>query len=306
MTNQDVYKLAEIEFGNKQVHLKKIRSGVMTHKYECTVDKKPYIIRVFPKGRESSSLIETKYINLCKDNDVLVPSLLKTHTNEKINNTSYIIYEKLEGFTLSSVYSKLNQSQRESITHQIVKNLSRMNEIKLTGFGVPVDDKRFSDLSWLSFVNMSISRGTDYLTQNKILEYNQLNNLLRFMNEQLSKINTQPNLIWSDLSMHNIIVQGDKLIGFIDFDGIMSGDPMLQYGYLFAKDSNSDFLKRIIRNHGQQISYEQLYFYAILRYLRLIPYSKNQLPNGAYRMPIQNFLKGSERIINSINKSQFK
>ena len=100
----------------------------------------------------------------------------------------------------------------------------------------------------------------------------------------------KPSLVWGDLSMSNIIVKSDgTLAGFIDFEGLITGDPLFGLGHLIAHEQETDFVNRLFRLYGVG-DRRRVDFYAVLRYCRLLPYCDQKLPNGTDRIPIGQYL----------------
>ena len=159
--------------------------------------------------------------------------------------------------------------------------------------------KSFSVSTWFQFLNQSINTAKNYCKSNHLLLKPQLFSELHKFASSL-KIN-DPKLIWSDFSTDNIIVKSDgSLSGFIDFEGLLSGDPILGIGYFKAHQSETEIYKMVSQAFGLNLHNRLVDFYSIIRWCRLLPYQAQSLPNGEKRMPLATFLPYSYSLINAL------
>ena len=154
----------------------------------------------------------------------------------------------------------------------------------------------FTDSTWRQFLLRSINKALLIAeTKNDRTLITVCQAMIEMANEIIEPAG---HLIWSDFSCDNIIVDKDgHLSGFIDFDSLISGDPILGLGYFFARSSRTVMRESILKALGiPQIS-TSMNFYSILRWCRLIPYLCNPLPNGQTRMPLREYLPYSYNLI---------
>lgn len=271
--------------GYNPENLSYIPIGVMTDKYSFTHEGEEYIIRCYPKGRGWLADVEFYYMTLFGSKGIKCPIPVKSKTIGQ----AYLVYKKLAGLSLQEVYDHLSDTQRETLCSEIVDNYKLISSIKNSGFGIikGVDD--FSHPTWRGFLTESVSNALSIFQK----EGNDAmiacgKGLLHYSNLQFL---VEGSLVWSDFSTDNIIVSSDgHLVGFVDFEGLMSGDSMLGLGYLSAHEQNRDFVRRIIRLSGAENQQKQIDFCSVIRYCRLLPYAKSDLPNGEKREPIDTFL----------------
>lgn len=262
-----------------------IQKGVMTDKYSFRHADKEYIIRCYPKKRSWLAEVEFHFMNLLQDNGVKCPHPVKWNSDDQ----AYLLYEKLSGSTLGEVYGRLTEDQKESLCKDIVTNYNTMVSIPLTSYGFVKAGNSFSHSSWIEFIKDSINDALVIFKKEGNKAKIAIGEGLLKYSEKLNV--NEAHLVWSDFSANNIIVSADgQLAGFIDFEGLMAGDPLLGLGYLIAHETKCDFVSRIIRLSGVEEKQEQIDFYAVIRYCRLLPYVKQDLPNGERRMPIESFL----------------
>jgi aminoglycoside phosphotransferase (APT) family kinase protein len=107
---------------------------------------------------------------------------------------------------------------------------------------------------------------------------------------------TPGGLAWGDVSPENILVDGDgDLAGLIDFEGVLSADARLTFGYAYARFHGSDFLTQLLETSGRASDARWLRavrFHAVLRGLRILRHADQPLPTGYPRMPVTEVLPG--------------
>lgn len=279
-----------------------IYGGVMNFTFWVKTDVKDLIIKINPKGRDEIALKESKVINLCKSNGIKVPVLLHQHTAADEDDFSFILYERLRGNTLSNCYDTLSAKSKQILIGEIVENFVCMSSISLNGSGDSNDLINFSSTSWSDFLKEGVKKSLSYIESNDLLTHEQIVRLYEAISVSFSTINPEnTNLVWSDFDPSNIIVSGDgRLSGFIDFEGTLSGDPDLALGYLYAKSGDSALFNCLINKFN--VPRIKLELYALIRYLRLITYSKYPLPTGIMRDNINDYLPCSNKLIQNILK----
>lgn len=267
--------------------VKYIPIGVMTDKFAFIYKGKEYIARCYPKEREYLALSEYQYMLEFQKRGILCPKPVRV-----INVEQYqcLIYERLKGQMLSDKYETMNGDVKDKICREIASNYKRISDIPCSGFGRMLGYNKFSYSKICDMID-EIERDAE----GWIIRYGSMNPLAKNVKDRFSSYskyinNTQPMLVWSDLSMDNIIVNtSGRLVGFIDFEGLMGADVNLGIGYLQAHESNADFVERLIRMMPE-LDKRKIVFYAFMRYLRILPHTHLLMPNGAKRDNLNEFL----------------
>jgi aminoglycoside phosphotransferase (APT) family kinase protein len=268
-----------------------IPKGVMTDKYLIQSGHQYYIVRCFPKGREWLAEMEYNYLQLFQTLNIKAP---KPHCYV-VSPIPMLVYEYLEGTTLRDAYNNLSVTIKNKLAGDILKNYELISSVKSGGYGRSCGYDDWSDKSWNSFLQKEILQ-----TRNIAEERNDemtmkccsgmLNNIPEISSGQFG-------LIWSDFSMDNIIVgHNGELSGFIDFEGLMSGDKRLGIGYLLAHEK-STFLDDILTCLKLGKDDPVIKFYAVFRYVRMYPYLNQNMPNGASRDSVDDYLAYSVKHI---------
>lgn len=266
-----------------------IDKGVMTDKYLVVSSGKRYIARCYPTGREWLAKVEFLYLNFFQPLGIKTPKPVFYG-----DAPALLFYEEIEGLSLDEVYEAISDEEKDSLCREILENYNKICKIETSGFGRITGYNKWSHTTWTDFINETVDTGYEVLRRdNHTVACDYIQDM---RNSTSDYCHFKKSLVWSDFSKENIIVTHDHhLAGFVDLEGLIAGDPALGIGYLKAHDE-TDFAKRII-----EIGYydsDRTDFYAVHRYLGLLPYQEQALPNGAERTPIEEFLPYSHNTIN--------
>jgi hypothetical protein len=277
----------------------------MTEKYVVTglnktLIEENFVVRIFPKGRESILNFEPEVIKKAFGQGVKIPELLGDSREHNVNNISYIIYKYLPGRPLSEVYEKMGRVEKNSLIKEIVNNLFMLSRVSCNKFG-PLDiglNGKYE--SWKSFLFDSLANGKPYLKKHSELNSSLISNLnSSFPNDQ-NQACVKSDLVWLDFHPENIIVNdSNKLEGFIDFEEMVSGDLKMALGYLFAREGSSNFFQEVYReysNTDNSIILKEVEQYAFIRLCRIAPYLKFDLPSGKKRDSLFVVFKGIKEL----------
>lgn len=270
--------------GYKPEGMSFVQRGVMTDKFIFSQDGQRYIARCYPPGREWLAEVEYRYLNLFDSFHIKVPKACQF----KKDGQAMLVYEMLEGYILSEVYETLSDAIKETLCRDVVIHYKKISAILETGFGQVIGYRTYAHTSWNDFLSEAIAGAVTVFKAQGNKEKIQL---CRSLSAYAKKLPTMASsLVWGDISTDNIIVKSDgALVGFIDFEGLIAGDPLFGLGHLIAHEQETDFVNRLFRLYGVS-DRRRVDFYAVLRYCRLLPYGSQKLPNGAERMPIEQFI----------------
>lgn len=265
-----------------------IAKGVMTDKYLVVSSGKRYFARCYPSGREWLAKVEFLYLNFFQ------PLGIKTPKPVFYNDAPAILfYEKIEGHSLDEVYDTLSDEEKDTLCREIIENYNKICKIETSGFGRVTGYDKWSHSTWADFFNETVDTGYEVLKRDNLTAASDYVDDMR--NSLSGYCYFKKSLVWSDFCKENIIVTHDHhLAGFVDIEGLIAGDSALGVGYLKAHDV-SDFTDRIIKL-GNYDS-DRTDFYSVFRYLGLLPFQNQALPNGAERTPITQYLSYSHKLM---------
>lgn len=254
--------------------------GVMTDKFVYGNAGKKFIARCYPEERGFLAEAEFGYMQRFRERGILCPWPVKIID---VGQNLCLIYERLEGQMLSDVYDGMSEVEKDKICREIASNYKRISEIACSGFGRMLGYEKFAHGSMSDMIGDVVCKAEGWIMQYGSMNPQAKNVLDRFKERARSFLEMQPVLVWSDLGMDNIIVdERGRLVGFLDFEGLMGADVNLGIGYLQAHENNSDFVTRLIKMIPG-VERGKVDCYAMMRYLRILPYTHLPLPNGTKR-----------------------
>lgn len=297
-TNPDTISSQLKQVGYSPQLLTYIPRGVMTDKYSFIHNGKKYIIRCFQQHRNNQPELEYKYLSLFQSMDIKAPVpcyYSRTH------QFPFLVYERLEGETLSDCFDSFDSKTQKTLCDEIAINYLKITKITNSHFGQIVNFKEFKDTSWKAFICDAIETAKKMSLQNKDKKMlNCCEKLERFTSHIEEPA---PGLIWSDFSGDNIIVSKDGILsGFIDFEGLISGDPIFGIGYFVAHEKNKKLVSLLMDSFNIMYDSTPVIFYSLIRLCRLLPYQNLPLLNGEKRMSLKEFLGPAYRQIKTFGK----
>ena len=294
---EDIALIFQTHFHESVVSINEIKGGAMTFKYEVSLPKQKYIIKIYPPSRAFVASKEFDILNKAAAYPIKMPRVCFI---DKIQEGSCLIYEKIQGQVLN--FSALNSKDKVRISMQIAENFSALGQVRFEGYGSLTEDEPLFD-TWKAFLSQNIKHGINNLIKADVLDDIQVPAIHNYLQHCLESLPNFPDgIVWSDMSQENIIVRNKELAGFIDFEGCFYGDQLLSLGYLFAREGESDFFTHIQKQLQPYINTEKryIYFYAFLRLLRISQYLSQPLPAGRQRTPVLDFFKGIRLALNEI------
>lgn len=296
----EIEKVIFSHFGEEVLNIHSIEEGVMTYKFQFQIGETEYMIRIYPNERSEIADREVRVLTLALNKACKVP---KVFYSGKIENMSYLIYQKLPGLNLSKVYASMSNNQKDHIIEQIVTNYCNLSNIVMPQFGDMMAEKYAE--SWLLFVKKIIQENVKYLNGNLFFDSLSEKQILFEMERVMKGKTFIPSLVWLDFSRENIIVDNGQLSGFVDFESCVAGDPLMGLGYILAREGLSDFYIEVKKKISGKfdVDEELVIFYAFFRILRILKYSHQALPNGVSRDNLEDYFKGINIILKTLSLS---
>jgi aminoglycoside phosphotransferase (APT) family kinase protein len=294
---EDIALIFQTHFHESVLSINEIKGGAMTFKYEVSLPKQKYIIKIYPPSRAFVASKEFYILSKAAAYPVKIPHVCFTGTAK---DCSYLIYQKIPGRVLN--FSLLGSKDKERISMQVAENLAGLRQVRFEGYGSLTEDEPLFE-TWKAFLSYNVKQGIDNLIKTGVLDNVQIETMHNYLQNCLESLPNSPDgIVWSDMSQENIIIRNKELAGFIDFEGCFYGDQLLSLGYLFAREGESDFFTHIEKQLLPYINTEKkyIYFYAFLRLLRISQYLSVPLPAGRKRTPVLEYFKGIRLAIDKI------
>ncbi|WP_167667789.1 phosphotransferase family protein [Mucilaginibacter gossypiicola] len=282
-------------FDEDVIEISTIYAGGMNFVYEVIFGHQTIMLKAYPSVRSSIAATEFEILLSGKKNGVLLP---EPFFFGKKAGKGYLAYKKIEGTNLN--FDLLAISEQQRFCADLVQNIAQLAKISFQYFGNITEEKKVF-ASWPAFLLQNIDSGLLTLREGKFIPEASLQKLTEFMlSHRLLNETVMPCLVWGDLKSENILVSNGSLAALLDFESCFSGDPLLSFGYLFAREGDSRFYKTSIAafRRLQSFSDEDIYFYALFRFLRISKYLGSPLPTGKIREPVLNYFPGIQKILN--------
>jgi fructosamine-3-kinase len=293
-----VREIAASVIQEKVIDIKTVYAGGMNFVFELVLEQRSLIIKVYPPARIHSATAEYKILVAAKAAGVIVPEAIKCGTEKDFG---YLIYPTVTGINLD--FDALGETEKHHISQSIIGNISLLGNVSFEYFGSVTDDEsKFS--IWSDFLIDCIETGVKALASGGHLAGEELNTITRYMTtHRLLSVPCQPRLVWGDPKSENILVDNNHLAALLDFESCFSGDPLLSLGYLFAREGDSTLYKELSAkfNELNPFSDDDIYFYALLRLMRISKYLNTVLPTGKKRLPVLTYFPGIQESLNLIN-----
>ena len=227
--------------------------------------KQNIIIKINPY--DGDLYTSTYFYQKLENTGIPTPKILFFDDSKKVIPYDFQGMEYLDGVDIKGIPKKLHK-RAGVLTGEV---LQKIHKIKVDGFGWPLRRGGWGATSWLdalrkNYFDSPMEKKNEIFTSEEIRWIEKLT----FYNEKLNIV--EPHLIHSDVGHGNSLYQlknnNLSLVGFIDPDGIIGGDPM--FDVPLNTDTDDDFKRGVWEGYIQQrsISKEEEYRIKHLRLLR--------------------------------------
>lgn len=161
---------------------------------------------------------------------VPVPRIYAYDESEEILPSSYFIMEQLQGYPYNKVREEMTEEQRDKIEHRLGVLSQRINEIRGERFGLYACPAP-KDGTWAGTFGALISGVLDDgrdVGAELPASYDEVWQEIERALPALDEV-TEPRLVHWDLWPGNVFVRGEEIVGLIDFERAMWGDPLIEY-----------------------------------------------------------------------------
>ncbi len=283
------------------IRLERIPIGVMTQKFAVTdVAGARYILRIYPEYRSDVVRYEPDLLRRCRDAGTRVAEVIADSRTGPATSFSYMIYRMVPGERLTLHLPALTASAKDRLAREIAEQLELMAGITMTGYGDLQDSHTSKRASWRGFLEDAFRQGIAAVQRLALLPLDLIERLQKVEGCSDSfPVSPAPGLVWSDVSTDNILVDSDgRLMGLIDFESCLAGDPLLCLGYcaaLYGRGGLTQLLTSAWRPPLGLAENAWMDLYAVVRVLRIAPYHANKfLPCGAAFAPLLQTFTGFE------------
>jgi len=284
--------------GGKVDSVATLRQGRMTFKFLVEAeDGQRVIVRFYPPRRTAVVNQEPDLLIRCRLAEIPVPRVIGDSRTGPSSELTYVVYYMIEGTPLIEHLATCNSEQQSALAVSLAQHLFNLRTIEFEGCGELATGCEALDSTWEVFVEKSLRNGIDAIQKHSLLDKTMIAAVQRIVDRGF-RGRGQPmhSLVWGDINFENIIVDSNsRLAGLIDFESCLSGDPLATLGYCFAAHGKKTFFSMLLNAWAEPLDAkdrELIFFYAILRALRLAPYAHLPLPTGYARDPLTQIFPG--------------
>ena len=192
---------------------------------------KQVIIRLHPKGiRNGYFHAESLAAYISKEHNIPSYSTISIHDFESANDFSFQVIEKLAGSAIKKWLEKYPNDENK-LLFEVGQTLAKVNQIKVTNFGPFSNEKAKKNVliglheSYAKAIQAGLDFNLIVLKENDMLTDIQINKIEKlFSDENPSLRCSQPVLIHNDFADWNLLTDGNKVTGVIDWDECVGGD----------------------------------------------------------------------------------
>lgn len=293
--------VAELVTGQEIVRVTRIESGVMTFKYVVeTVHGERFITRFYPSERAGVIKYEPDILLRCKSHGMQVAEVVADSRTGPRATLEYLLYRMIPGVSMTSRIGSLSEHSLDQIGYTLKDQVRLLGDIQTLGFGDFVDGQTARLASWRSFVEEAVEVG---LAQDSLPERLRRTTELLLGDIDKFSFDGSPSLAWGDLSPDHVILDAnDEFAGLVDFEAVLSVEPLLTYGYFRARYDQTPFSPAFanIWPKANEPESGRAALYAVVRALRLWPHTGKPLLTGGSRDRIENILPGLNSAIGEL------
>ena len=194
--------------------IEKVEIG-FTNKIYLINDK--FILKVCDdKGNENNFEREVFFYELFKTK-LPVPKIKIFDKSKKIYGKFFMIYPKIEGDNLYSKWHLINDKERKGIVKQLCNLLRVINKTKYDRFVKKFKIKLSND--WHGKTLSKLRNSLKKVSRKKLLSQKFIEVIKNFIDDNHHILKEQKMaLVYWDVHFDNILVQGNKVVGILDFE----------------------------------------------------------------------------------------
>lgn len=231
-----IQKIMHQDISNDSDAIKELSDGWFNAIYEVKLNNNQFVIikiapdPLIPVMHYEKNMMESEvfFMQKAKSIGIPCPTIYGYDDSLTLCSAPYYIMEKLVGTSLEKIYSSLDPSTLKDILNATGHYTKLWNtSLKSDVFGYPFHkDLQASTMKELFFKMLDHLLLDGKKNQCDLgFSYCKIRNLFEYLSDVLDEVKT-PSFIHFDCWYTNIMVEGNKLVGFIDFERAFYGDPL--------------------------------------------------------------------------------
>ena len=280
----------------------------MTYKFKVDFDSRTSnIIRFYPPSRSHVINFEPDVIRKCKALRLPVPNILVDSRHSNDTDLHFIIYDCISGQTRDQfVKASGSTSEQRNLFSEIIQTIEQIAQLNIYGYGDLENEREAKHTTYRFFLEYTFEEGIRAAHNSNLLGPSQISKIEKISNKIHDfDVGNTGVLAWADVTPSNIIVNScGRLAALIDFESVLSSVVDLNLGYCYSRSHNSSFYKRfkeIWEAELGKVDPDIIYFYGLLRLLRILLFSSGHLPINQKREKLEDVFSGSFAAIELIS-----
>lgn len=245
-----------------------VRTGML-------LDGKDIVIRAHPKGVNNGYFhVESVVADMLKKKGLPTYETYAIHDLVNENDIAFQVVEKLPGTALK-IWLEKNPQDTDKLMYEVGKMLAQVHAIKVKGFGSFNNElAKQGKLEGIqenfeNFILSNLSANLDVLIKMKCITEKQKENIISlYTNNPLLKCE-QAVLVHNDFTDLNLLTDGEKITGILDFDECCASDPLCDIAYCMSIASKGigKLLAGYFENQDKPENFEEKIKLYTLRYV---------------------------------------
>jgi aminoglycoside phosphotransferase (APT) family kinase protein len=260
----------------KDLYVKELTEGFCNVAYDITIPGQEMILKIAPPGisglmsyEKNMMKAEVEALRLVRAETVVpVPEVYFYDESHSICSSDYFVMEKLSGESFHKLRGTMLEKEQNFILKEIGSYNEEMNRITGDSFGY-LGQQRKQGTSWkesfLAMISEVLSDG-EKIQISLGIGYEEVRKLIEKASFSLEQVIT-PRFVHWDLWDGNVFIKNGKVVGIIDFERALWGDPLMEY-FFRRHCYHPDFIK----GYGRDLRREEpirallydLYLYLIM------------------------------------------
>ena len=272
----------------KPIRVEQIQLGVMTFKFAVTSPtNERFVVRFYPPSRAQVAGYEPALLRRFAEAGLRTPEVVMDSNQGPQVGLPYVIYRMIDGIPLSDRLPLLAFNSLVEVAGELNRFLEALQTLDVRGYGELVTANRAPFHRSVDFVERVFSDGLRIATEVRLWPPKTLR-ALEMIGSNIATLLREHKgvLAWGDLAPDHVLLSSrNEIVGLVDFEGVMAADPLLSFGYCYARFCGMPFFEALVRSLSRGLSHgewQQVQLYAIVRGLRLACFAR--VPRAATRV----------------------
>ncbi|PIR66472.1 MAG: hypothetical protein COU51_03790 [Parcubacteria group bacterium CG10_big_fil_rev_8_21_14_0_10_36_14] len=244
--------------------IEKIEIGFSNKIY--SIDDK-YILKICGDLENEPYIAKEVFLFNFFENIIPVPKVIAYDNTKSICDSHYLIYHKIQGDNLYSVWHLMNNEERRDIVKQLCNILKKINNASCDEFVNKF--KIDKNIDWQDIIISKIKKSLKEVSNKKLIPSDFIQAINNFVENNKHVLKEQKiALTYYDAHFDNVLVKDNKIVGLLD----------LERTELFSIDYALDIIQRMVDIPHKYMSEESEKYCKPEDYMNLLHWFKEFYP----------------------------